>query len=250
MTECSSARPVCAGVAVALLLALALVPSIAAAQVRGDDTNSGCPDGRPAVDGFRELVFAYPIEAQTLPDDCTFNGHRMRFFPFQCRANLTIRVDVTSQHNNVAGIATREGRVLAFDAEPSASKQIVWTCPDAGTYAIGAGAVPSNTHGSIRLQVSEHVAAPPLPVPPGRACSPFQPCPARSSCHPIINRCYDVPRREGQPCTAGFACGEGLTCRNSRCAAGAGSLDAAARGPRCSAVPAAVGTPAAVCAAR
>ena len=49
----------------------------------------------------------------------------------------------------------------------------------------------------------------------GKSCSPFSPCSKGYSCQPLVQKCYNSPRQEGQPCSAGFSCGSGL-----RCAAG------------------------------
>jgi len=47
----------------------------------------------------------------------------------------------------------------------------------------------------------------------GRTCSVFNPCNKGYSCQPgIPQRCYNSPRREGQPCSAGFSCASGLHC--------------------------------------
>lgn len=46
----------------------------------------------------------------------------------------------------------------------------------------------------------------------GKGCSAFKPCNPGLSCHPFVQRCYNVPRKEGQPCMAGHSCGAGLTC--------------------------------------
>ena len=44
-------------------------------------------------------------------------------------------------------------------------------------------------------------------------CSAFCPCNKNLSCHPVVQKCYDDPRKEGQPCVAGHPCGPGLTCQ-------------------------------------
>lgn len=49
----------------------------------------------------------------------------------------------------------------------------------------------------------------------GRGCSFLNQCSRGYSCQPIIQKCYHSPRREGEPCSAGYSCGSGL-----RCAAG------------------------------
>lgn len=46
----------------------------------------------------------------------------------------------------------------------------------------------------------------------GQGCWALDPCPSGFSCHPVIQKCYHSPRREGEPCMAGFGCGTGLTC--------------------------------------
>jgi hypothetical protein len=46
----------------------------------------------------------------------------------------------------------------------------------------------------------------------GQGCALWSPCPSGYSCHPFVQRCYNSPRREGQPCMAGYSCGAGLTC--------------------------------------
>jgi len=46
----------------------------------------------------------------------------------------------------------------------------------------------------------------------GQNCSVFKPCAERLSCDPFTFKCYHKPRREGEPCMAGFGCAEGLTC--------------------------------------
>ncbi len=53
----------------------------------------------------------------------------------------------------------------------------------------------------------------------GRGCHVFRQCPNGYSCHPIIQRCYNSPRRAGQPCSAGYSCGSGLRCEagSQRC---------------------------------
>jgi len=52
----------------------------------------------------------------------------------------------------------------------------------------------------------------PLRAQVGASCSMFDPCRKGFSCQPIIQKCYNSPRREGQPCSAGFGCGPGLRC--------------------------------------
>jgi endonuclease/exonuclease/phosphatase family metal-dependent hydrolase len=46
----------------------------------------------------------------------------------------------------------------------------------------------------------------------GEDCSVFKPCGEGLSCDPFTFRCYHKPRREGEPCMAGFVCAEGLIC--------------------------------------
>ena len=46
----------------------------------------------------------------------------------------------------------------------------------------------------------------------GQDCSVFKPCSEGLSCDPFTFRCYHKPRREEEPCMAGFGCAEGLTC--------------------------------------
>jgi hypothetical protein len=60
----------------------------------------------------------------------------------------------------------------------------------------------------------------------GDACSFISPCNGAFSCQPIIQKCYNSPRREGQPCSAGFSCGAGL-----RCVAGSQRCVSANTGP-------------------
>jgi hypothetical protein len=60
----------------------------------------------------------------------------------------------------------------------------------------------------------------------GDGCSVFSPCKGAYSCQPIIQKCYNSPRREGQPCSAGFSCGAGL-----RCVAGSQRCVSANTGP-------------------
>lgn len=55
----------------------------------------------------------------------------------------------------------------------------------------------------------------------GQGCSVFKPCGEGLSCDPFTFKCYHKPRREGEPCMAGFGCAEGLTCEagSQRCRA-------------------------------
>ena len=57
----------------------------------------------------------------------------------------------------------------------------------------------------------------------GEGCSVFKKCGKGLSCHPFIQKCYHKPRREGEPCMAGFGCDKrrGLTCEagSQRCRA-------------------------------
>ncbi len=46
----------------------------------------------------------------------------------------------------------------------------------------------------------------------GQGCSVFKTCGEGLSCDPFTFKCYHKPRREGEPCMAGFGCAEGLTC--------------------------------------
>jgi len=46
----------------------------------------------------------------------------------------------------------------------------------------------------------------------GEGCSLFYPCDAGLSCHPFVQKCFNVPRRESQPCMAGHGCADGLVC--------------------------------------
>jgi hypothetical protein len=60
----------------------------------------------------------------------------------------------------------------------------------------------------------------------GDGCSFISPCKGAFSCQPGIQKCYNSPRREGQPCSAGFGCGAGL-----RCVAGSQRCVSANTGP-------------------
>lgn len=46
----------------------------------------------------------------------------------------------------------------------------------------------------------------------GDTCYAWNPCDAGLTCHPFLQKCYNSPRAEGQPCSLGFGCGGGLTC--------------------------------------
>ncbi|MBL8325868.1 MAG: hypothetical protein JNJ89_13035 [Rubrivivax sp.] len=46
----------------------------------------------------------------------------------------------------------------------------------------------------------------------GQGCSVFYPCEDGLSCHPFVQKCFHVPRRESEPCMAGHGCGPGLNC--------------------------------------
>lgn len=43
-------------------------------------------------------------------------------------------------------------------------------------------------------------------------CWWLDPCCENFSCHPFIQRCYNEPRREGEPCLAGYECAPGYQC--------------------------------------
>ncbi|MCF6252627.1 MAG: hypothetical protein L3J75_15380 [Methylococcaceae bacterium] len=46
----------------------------------------------------------------------------------------------------------------------------------------------------------------------GEGCSAFYPCDDKLSCQPFVQKCYNSPRKENQPCSLGYYCESGLTC--------------------------------------
>ena len=81
--------------------------------------------------------------------------------------------------------------------------------------------MPMTRHGIrsfLALQFLLALAGCWLPVHPaqaarlGEGCSVFYPCESGLSCHPFVQKCFNVPRRETEPCMAGHGCADGLNC--------------------------------------
>ena len=45
------------------------------------------------------------------------------------------------------------------------------------------------------------------------SCWACRGCASGLSCHPFVQKCYDSPRKHGQPCMWGYSCGSGLSCQ-------------------------------------
>jgi len=128
---------------------------------------------RFTVGVFDSIAIGQRVSGVVSEQSSVFNNRPVEFYQLRCTAGQTMRVDVTSQHDNIAVIVGPRGEEVAFNDDAiGRNAQLDWTCPDNGVYRIGAGGYTMATTGPFVLSVQPAERPAPEPERPARPTPP------------------------------------------------------------------------------
>jgi hypothetical protein len=107
--------------------------------------------------GATERVVSLGETVQGAIDDnsVNYNGHRLQYFTFQCRAGLGIRAAASSTFDNEVYVFDLQGRQLAYtDDGNGTNARLNFTCPSNSVVRIAAGGWRGSPRGPFTLAVT------------------------------------------------------------------------------------------------